>query len=47
MPSAAAEAAEPERQRQEELLLLARRLGELLADDGPGGAAGAGHGKSQ
>ena len=42
MPSAA-EAAEPERMRQEELLLLARRLGELLADD----ASGAGHGKSQ
>jgi hypothetical protein len=33
--------------RQEELLLIARRLGELLADDGPAGAAGAGHGKSQ
>lgn len=45
MPSAA-ETAEPERQRQEELLLLARRLGELLADDGPAGAPGAGHGKS-
>jgi len=29
--------------RQEELLLIARRLGELLADGGPG----AGHGKSQ
>ena len=33
--------------RQEELLLIARRLGELLADGGPAGAAGAGHGKSQ
>ena len=33
--------------RQQELLLIARRLGELLADDGPGGAPGAGHGKSQ
>lgn len=33
--------------RERELLLLARRLGELLADDGPGGASGAGHGKSQ
>jgi hypothetical protein len=43
----AAQAAEPEQQRQEELLLLARRLGELLADDGPVGAPGAGHGKSQ
>jgi hypothetical protein len=33
--------------RQQELLLIAQRLGELLADDGPGGAPGAGHGKSQ
>ena len=33
--------------RQEQLLLIARRLGELLADGGPAGAAGAGHGKSQ
>jgi len=33
--------------RQEQLLLIARRLGELLADDGPAGALGAGHGKSQ
>jgi hypothetical protein len=32
--------------RERELLLLARRLGELLADDGPAGAPGAGHGKS-
>ena len=32
--------------RQEQLLLIARRLGELLADGGPAGAAGAGHGKS-
>ena len=30
-------------EREKELLLLARRLGELLADDGPD----AGHGKSQ
>jgi hypothetical protein len=29
--------------RQQELLLIAQRLGELLADDG----LGAGHGKSQ
>ncbi len=33
--------------RQEQLLLIARRLGELLADGGPAGAPGAGHGKSQ
>jgi len=33
--------------RQEELLLIARRLGELLADGGPAGAPGAGHGKSK
>jgi hypothetical protein len=33
--------------RQEQLLLIARRLGELLADGAPAGAAGAGHGKSQ
>ena len=33
--------------RQEELLLIARRLGELLADGGPAGAPGARHGKSQ
>jgi hypothetical protein len=33
--------------RQEELLLIARRLGELLADGGPAAAPGAGHGKSQ
>jgi hypothetical protein len=34
-------------EREKELLLLARRLGELLADDGPAGVSGAGHGKSQ
>jgi hypothetical protein len=34
-------------QRQEQLLLIARRLGELLADGGPAAAPGAGHGKSQ
>jgi len=42
--------AESEREpwrRQEQLLLIARRLGELLADGGPVGAPGAGHGKSQ
>jgi len=33
--------------RQEQLLLIARRLGELLADGGPAAAPGAGHGKSQ
>jgi len=33
--------------RQEQLLLIARRLGELLSDGAPGAGPGAGHGKSQ
>jgi len=36
-----------QRQRQEQLLLIARRLGEVLADGGPAAAPGAGHSKSQ
>ncbi|MCX5968902.1 MAG: hypothetical protein NTV57_14935 [Cyanobacteria bacterium] len=39
--------ADHQHQRQEELLLLARRLGELLTDGGPGDGLGAGPGKSQ
>jgi hypothetical protein len=42
--------AESEREpwrRQEQLLLIARRLGELLSDGAPGAGPGAGHGKSQ
>jgi hypothetical protein len=34
-------------QRQEQLHLIARRLGEVLADGGPAAAPGAGHSKSQ
>ena len=45
LPAPTGESGDGERQlrRQQELLLIARRLGELLADDDPG----AGHGKRQ
>jgi hypothetical protein len=45
LPAPNGESGDGERQlrRQQELLLIARRLGELLADDDPG----AGHGKRQ
>jgi hypothetical protein len=45
LPAPTGESGDGERQlrRQQELLLIARRLGELLADDDPG----SGHGKRQ